>query len=56
MKSDAPNDGVAPPGPAPRILGLPVGLAAAGTRSETDSMGAIDVPAGKYWARRRSGR
>jgi len=29
MKSDTQNEG-APPGPAPRILGLPVDLAAAG--------------------------
>jgi len=34
---------------APRILDVPIGLTATGTRRETDSMGAIDVPAGKYW-------
>jgi len=34
---------------APGILDLPVGLAAGGTRRETDSMGAIDVPANRYW-------
>ena len=34
---------------APTILDLPVGLAATGTRRETDSMGAIDVPADRYW-------
>jgi fumarate hydratase, class II len=34
---------------APIILDLPIGLSATGTRRETDSMGAIDVPAGKYW-------
>jgi fumarate hydratase, class II len=33
----------------PRILEVPVGIAATGTRRETDSMGAIDVPANKYW-------
>jgi fumarate hydratase class II len=50
MKSSSiPNGSVAPPGPAPRILDLPVGLAAAGTRRETDSMGAVDVPADRYW-------
>jgi fumarate hydratase class II len=50
MKSPIiPNGGVAPPSPAPRVLDLPVGLSAAGTRTETDSMGAIDVPADKYW-------
>ena len=34
---------------APKILDLPIGLTATGTRRETDSMGAIDVPADKYW-------
>jgi fumarate hydratase class II len=34
---------------APRILDIPVGLRASGTRRETDSMGAIDVPADRYW-------
>ena len=33
----------------PQILDLPIGLGATGTRRETDSMGAIDVPADKYW-------
>ncbi len=33
----------------PEILNIPVGLAATGTRRETDSMGAIDVPADRYW-------
>jgi fumarate hydratase class II len=50
MKSSSiPNGSVAPPGPAPDIRNVPVGLAATGTRRETDSMGAIDVPAGRYW-------
>jgi fumarate hydratase class II len=40
----------------PRIRDLPIGLTSKGTRRETDSMGAIDVPANKYWGRRRSGR
>src|SRR6201987_5795632 len=44
-----PNGGVASRVPAPRIRAVPVGLTATGTRTETDSMGAIDVPAGKYW-------
>jgi fumarate hydratase, class II len=39
---------------APRIRDVPVGLAASGTRRETDSMGAIDVPASRYWAPRPS--
>jgi fumarate hydratase class II len=34
---------------APRLLDLPVGIAATGTRRETDSMGAVDVPADRYW-------
>src|SRR5580658_4875818 len=34
---------------APRILDLPIGLSETGTRRETDSMGAIDVPANRYW-------
>src|SRR5712672_2388194 len=34
---------------APRVLDLPVGLTSEGTRRETDSMGAIDVPADRYW-------
>lgn len=36
-------------GDAPRILGLPIGLTRTGTRRETDSMGAVDVPADRYW-------
>ena len=43
------NGRVASPGSAPHILDLPVGLTVAGTRRETDSMGAIDVPADRYW-------
>ena len=34
---------------APKVLDLPVGLDATGTRHETDSMGGIDVPADRYW-------
>jgi fumarate hydratase class II len=50
MKSSStPNGSVAPPGRAPRIREVPIGLAATGTRRETDSMGAIDVPADRYW-------
>src|SRR5882757_4181200 len=33
----------------PSILELPIGIHASGTRHETDSMGAIDVPADRYW-------
>src|SRR3978361_372706 len=43
----APGQG--PDGTAPEVLDLSVGLAATGTRRETDSMGAIDVPADRYW-------
>jgi fumarate hydratase class II len=45
----SPNGGVASPGTAPLILDLPPGLSAKGTRRETDSMGAVDVPADRYW-------
>jgi fumarate hydratase class II len=31
------------------ILDLPVGLDATGTRTETDSLGPVEVPAGRYW-------
>ena len=34
---------------APQILDLPIGLDAAGTRAEFDSLGEVDVPAGRYW-------
>ncbi|MFB7507836.1 lyase family protein, partial [Streptomyces broussonetiae] len=34
---------------APQIRDISVGLHATGTRRETDSMGAIDVPADRYW-------
>ncbi|MGX4688187.1 class II fumarate hydratase [Streptomyces sp. JNUCC 63] len=34
---------------APKILDIPIGLNATGTRRETDSMGGIDVPADRYW-------
>ncbi|MGY1434070.1 class II fumarate hydratase [Streptomyces reniochalinae] len=34
---------------APEVHDVPIGLDAAGTRRETDSMGAVDVPAGRYW-------
>ena len=33
----------------PRILDLPIGLGAGGTRKEFDSLGTVDVPAGHYW-------
>jgi fumarate hydratase, class II len=33
----------------PRILDLPIGLSAGGTRKEFDSLGTVDVPAGHYW-------
>src|SRR5580693_8300999 len=34
---------------APRILDLPIGLTRTGTRRETDSLGAVEVPANRYW-------
>ncbi len=33
----------------PRILDLPVGISAAGTRRESDTLGEVDVPADRYW-------
>ena len=34
---------------APKILDLPIGLKASGTRTESDSLGEIQVPADHYW-------
>jgi fumarate hydratase, class II len=34
---------------APKILDVPVGLDATGTRKETDSLGEVAVPANRYW-------
>jgi fumarate hydratase class II len=34
---------------APKILDLPIGLDAAGTRREFDSLGDVEVPADRYW-------
>jgi fumarate hydratase, class II len=34
---------------APKILDVPIGLTATGTRREFDSLGAVDVPADRYW-------
>jgi len=34
---------------APRVLPLPVGIDATGTRTERDSLGTVEVPAGHYW-------
>ena len=33
---------------APKIPNIPIGIDASGARRETDSMGAIEVPADKY--------
>src|SRR5262245_20899187 len=38
-----------PNGQAPKILDLPIGLDATGTRKESDSLGEVNVPAGRYW-------
>ena len=35
--------------PGPQIQNLPIGIEATGTRRETDSLGAVDVPADHYW-------
>src|SRR5262245_33649725 len=34
---------------APKILKLPIGLQATGTRWEFDSLGDVEVPADRYW-------
>jgi fumarate hydratase class II len=34
---------------APKILDLPIGLDATGTRREFDSLGDVEVPANRYW-------
>ena len=34
---------------APKILDLPIGLDATGMRREFDSLGDVEVPAGRYW-------
>ncbi|MFE4642808.1 lyase family protein, partial [Streptomyces sp. NPDC056730] len=33
----------------PRVRDVPIGIDATGHRRETDSMGAVDVPADRYW-------
>ncbi|CAN5724412.1 hypothetical protein BH09ACT7_BH09ACT7_11730 [soil metagenome] len=33
----------------PTYTDVPVGITATGTRSEFDSLGAVDVPADRYW-------
>jgi fumarate hydratase class II len=43
------RDNATAAGQAPKILDVPIGLTATGTRRETDSMGAIEVPADRYW-------
>src|ERR1700736_4496384 len=34
---------------APKILDLPIGLAATGMRKQFDSLGTVEVPANHYW-------
>ena len=34
---------------SPKILDLPIGTGMTGKRTETDSMGEIEVPAEHYW-------
>lgn len=36
-------------GQPPKVRNIPIGITATGTRRETDSMGAIEVPADRYW-------
>ncbi|GAB2806574.1 hypothetical protein GCM10027073_44070 [Streptomyces chlorus] len=47
--SAADRSGPAGQDEAPKILDIPIGLNVTGTRRETESMGAIDVPADRYW-------
>src|SRR5882757_3370281 len=47
MKTQATANGRG--GALPRILDLPIGLTATGTRKEFDSLGEVDVPANHYW-------
>jgi fumarate hydratase, class II len=49
MKNTIPNGSEMTADGAPQIRDVPIGLDATGTRTETDSMGAIDVPADRYW-------
>lgn len=37
------------PNDPPPIINTPIGLTATGTRAETDSLGAVNVPANHYW-------
>jgi len=39
----------APESPIPTYEDVPIGLDAAGERTEFDSLGNVDVPADKYW-------
>src|ERR1700677_3500660 len=34
---------------SPKVLDLPIGLDATGSRREFDSLGNVDVPADRYW-------
>jgi fumarate hydratase, class II len=40
----------------PKLRDLPIGIKARGERTETDSMGAVKVPADRYWGPRRNVR
>jgi len=41
--------GERPEAAPPNVLDIPIGVAATGTRAESDSMGTIEVPADRYW-------
>jgi fumarate hydratase, class II len=51
LSSGAPDQGgaVDTSAQAPKILDLPIGLDATGTRKEFDSLGNVEVPADHYW-------
>lgn len=43
------SDNARPNVDVPRMQNVPIGLAATGDRQEFDSMGTVNVPAGRYW-------
>src|SRR5258707_8392472 len=48
-RSSSPAQATPAAEPPPRILDVPIGLDATGTRREFDSLGDVDVPANRYW-------
>jgi fumarate hydratase class II len=48
-RDSSPAQGTQAAEPPPKILEVPIGLDATGTRREFDSLGDVDVPADRYW-------